>query len=132
MSKDSVFKETNPVAVGELIVSLLTVLVFALLNKLVPRVWLGALTGFVLATLNYFIMVFTAYAISNKADDPEKAKTGAAKMRLNYTLRLVAMFVILALLAKNGLIDPVAAIIPLILMQPIIILVQYLRQRKVK
>ena len=124
-----VMRETLLVAAGEFIVALLTVLVYVLIEKFSLGVCLGALAGAILAVLNYYLMALTLGRISDSAVSTGEVRSAQAKARVSYTIRLVVMFVILAVLASTKLIEPIPAIVPLALMQPIIIVTQRISQR---
>ncbi|MBQ3762986.1 MAG: ATP synthase subunit I [Clostridia bacterium] len=125
------FRETALVGALEAASALLTCLVYALLKKLGGGVWLGAFAGALLATLNYLIMALSADKVSREAVQG-KTVSGRGTMRFSYILRLVLLFGVLALLVKMKVIEPIPAIVPIVLMQPIILFTQYFFQRKVK
>ena len=125
-----VLKETLLVAAQETLVAFAAVVVYALLDKLSARVWIGAFGGAVLAVLNYFIMACAASRVSESA--AQQGAQGAGLMRASYILRLVLLFGGLVVLAATKLADPVALVIPLLLMQPIILLTHTVLKRQVK
>ena len=127
-----VWKETALVAACELIAAALTVAVYALLKKLDAGVWIGALVGALLATVNYFLLALAASKVTDSAAANGSDKAGQGMMRFSYILRLILIFAALVVLAKLKVINPLAAIVPLVLMQPIILFTQYYLQRKVK
>ncbi len=128
----TVRKETALVAALEILASALTVLVFALIGKLSSGVWIGAGAGALLAILNYFLMAVAASRVTEKAVLGQEDQKGQGIMRGSYILLLVLIFVILVLIVKLGWADPIPAVIPLLLMQPIILFTQYLCQKAVK
>ena len=99
---------------------------YALLKKLGLRVWLGAAFGALLAIANFAIMSLGAAKATRSAAGEGDVKGGQTARRLSYILRYLVMFGLLALLAKLNVIDPVAAVIPLVFMPPVIILSVYL------
>ena len=131
-SRKLVVRETLTVAAGEAAVALLTAFVYALIKKLTAGVWLGALAGAVLATLNYFLMARTLSRAGDQAVNTGQSEAGRGSVRVSYTLRLILLFVILAVLAKARVIEPIPAVIPLVLMQPVIILALHMQKRLVK
>ena len=92
----------------------------------------GALAGAVLATLNYFLMARTLSRAGDQAVNTGQSEAGRGSVRVSYTLRLILLFVILAVLAKARVIEPIPAVIPLVLMQPVIILALHMQKRLVK
>ncbi|MBQ4227581.1 MAG: ATP synthase subunit I [Clostridia bacterium] len=125
-----VLKETLLVAAQEALVALAAALVYALLGKLGASVWVGLLGGAALSVLNYFIMACSASRVSESA--AQAGAQGGGLMRVSYILRLVLLFGGLIALAATKLADPVALIIPLLLMQPIILLTHTILKRQVK
>jgi hypothetical protein len=131
-SRLAALKETAIVAICELAVCVLTVIIYALIGRLNQSVWIGLLAGALLSVLNYYIMALTASRITDRAQANTDMGNAQGAMRLSYIVRLLVIFGVLAALAKFRLADPVAAVIPLLLMQPIIVFTQYICQRKVK
>ena len=118
-------KELIIVSCALLLVALGTAGVFALLGKLTLNVWLGAFCGAFLGIINFLIMTLSASKATGSAADGGDVKAGQGAMRLSLILRYVIIFGMLALLAKLKVIDPIAAIVPLACMPPIIILTMY-------
>ena len=112
-------------AAGEVLVAALCVLVFALIRKYAPAVLCGALSGAALAVLNFVIMAFVASRAARKAVQND-VKTGEIAMRVSLFLRMILIFAVLIILVKTGLCDPIAAIVPLVAMQPVILLAEHL------
>ena len=87
--------------------------VFAILGKVTDRVIFGAILGAAASLLNYLVMIFSLLR-AEKSESPEKAQL---KARGNYTLRMLVLLVGLVVALKFGPFDPLATLLPLILMR---------------
>ncbi len=131
MKRPIVWKETGALALGQVFFCGITVGVYWLLGRFSMAVVLGALTGGFLATLNFFIMALGADMAADKSQNQEK-KGGQALITVSYTGRMVVLFVILALLAKTGLFDLLALVLPLAFVFPILTLKEWIRKKGAK
>ncbi len=102
-----------PVFIVQLLLCAAMVGVFAILGKLTQQVIFGALLGAATSLLNYFVMILSLLR-AEKSDSPEKAQL---KARGNYILRMLVLIVILVVALKFGPFDPLATLLPLILMR---------------
>lgn len=107
------FRSVVPVALTQLLFSCLTVGVYALLQRLDRGVWMGIALGTAAAVLNFVVMVLMLL----KAERSESPQKGQLYVRGTYTLRMVALLVILVLALRSGVFDPLATVIPLLTMQ---------------
>ena len=124
-----VLQQTLTILLGEIICCALMVGVYAIIGQLTGMVWLGALIGLVLATLNHFLMAVTVSNAADRAANTGEAKSGTNMIRLSYVLRLGLIFLILFLLVRAGVCDPVAAILPLIFVQPILMISDFFARK---
>lgn len=101
--------------------------VYALLDRFDRTVLLGSIVGAVLAVANFFLM---AVAVDRAADQAveQNVKGGKATVRLSYSVRLIALFVILFAFAKSGLCNALAMVLPIVLVRPIIMLTEFFRK----
>lgn len=105
----TILKETAHVAVGVLIGDAVMLAVFALLQKLNYTVLLGALLGSVAAVANFFVM---GLMLQKALDDPEHTK---AIVQRSYTLRMLAMVVVMIVGFAAPCFHVVAVVIPFLL-----------------
>lgn len=101
--------------------------VYALLGRFDKTVLLGTVVGAVVAVANFFFM---AVVIDRAADQAveQDVKGGRATIRLSYTARIIAMFAILFVFAKSGLCDPLAMVLPIVLIRPILMVTEFFRK----
>ncbi len=107
------FKSQLPVFVSELALCGAMVGVYALIGKLSQGVLLGAILGGAASVINYAVMIISLLR-AEKSETPEKAQL---KVRGNYLLRMVVLIAVLAVAIKFGALDPLATLLPLILMR---------------
>ncbi len=119
MKRPIVWKETGAIALGQVICCGITLAVYWLIGKFSMAAVLGVLVGGILATLNFFIMALGADMAADKGQNQEK-KGGQALISLSYTGRMVVLFVLLALLAKTGIFNILALVLPLAYVWPIV------------
>lgn len=126
-SRKIVIKETIRTTVGVIICTAVMICVFALLKRLNASVWLGALAGTVLAVGNFFFMaVTTAMATDRaKADD---AKGGKRLVQTSQTVRFLILAVLLFALAKSGLCNVIALLLPIAFVRPAMMVMQFFRK----
>ncbi len=126
-ARKRLYKEVLPVALGETLVLALMLAVYALIGRFSVKVLVGGAAGAVLAGLNYALLALSVdratEKVSGGADEKDVARAGSA-MRMGYIGRMALIFIALCVLAKTGACDPIAAVIPLVLMQPVILLSQ--------
>lgn len=120
------FRSVLPVLLTELVFSGLMLGIYALAQKLSREVLLGAALGTAAAELNFIVMILLLLK-AERAQSPQK---GQLYIRGTYTLRMVALLVLLVLALKSGLFDPLATVIPLLLMQVTFYASQLLRKKK--
>ena len=123
-----IFRETGIVALGQLLCSGAMVGVFALLGYYSAAVAIGAAVGAVMGTLNFLFMAIGASLAADKAEKQD-VKGGQALMRNSYTLRLVVLFVILFACAKGGIANPIALVLPLIFVRPVLTLAEFFKKK---
>ena len=102
-----------PVFLAQLILCGAMVGVFALVGKFSQQVIFGAILGAAASLLNYLVMILSLLK-AEKSESPEKAQL---KARGNYILRMLVLIVGLVVALKFGPFDPLATLLPLILMR---------------
>lgn len=115
--------------IGELILSAVMVLIFALLGYFDRSVLLGAAVGALLATGNHTLLVLGVVSASDKAEKQD-VKSGQTAIQLSYMGRLLGLFLILALCAKSGLFNLLALVIPLLFTRPILTITDHFSKKK--
>lgn len=123
-----VLHETSIIAAGVAIGVGVMYGVFVLLGYFDWKVLVGGLVGGVLAILNFFFM---AVNVNNAADKAmsDDVKGGKSLIRFSYTTRLVAMFVILLAFVKGGIANPIASVLPLAFVRPVITIAEFFRKK---
>lgn len=127
-SKNTAFRETAPVALGQAVCTAAMVAVFALTGKFQLSVLLGGIAGAVIATANFFIMSFVANLAADKAEAQDVAG-GQKLIQLSYMGRMIGLFVVLILCAKSGYFHPLALVIPLAFTRPILTIAELLKKK---
>ena len=135
--------------IGELIVSALTVGVYALIGKFNMSVIYGALLGSVIITLNYFILAISVNRAIEKAmaergegelSEEELQKFTAehapmiqASAKGSYLLRTFLLLGALVLaLSQRGVFDVIATLVPLLLFRPVLMINEFLKAKGVR
>lgn len=126
-SRALVYRETGIIAIGEVIGTALMFAVFALLGQFDRSVLLGGSISAVLTIANFFFMAVSATLAADKAQG-EDVKGGSALMKGSYTIRMLAIFVILFACVKSGLCNALASVIPLVFVHPIITISEFFRK----
>ncbi|MGX8698939.1 MAG: hypothetical protein ACSW8F_03295 [bacterium] len=101
---------------------------YALLGKLSGAVLVGALIGFVLSVGNFLALSVSVSRAADKAEAGGNPVEAANRVRLAGTVRLFVLFGLYYLVLQTGAADPLAAVLPLLLMQLAIRLTEYFRK----
>lgn len=128
-SRKIVYRETGIIAIGQGVSLVLMFAVYAVIGKMNGSVVCGGLAGAVLAIANFFFMAVSASVASDKAVNQD-VNGGKKLMKSSYILRIGALFLLLFLLVKSGVCDPLASIIPLALVRPTITVAEFFRKSK--
>ena len=121
-------RETIPIAIGEMLLVGVMFIVFAVLKEFDWTVLVGGLFGGILTILNFYIMAMNAVSASDKAVKND-VTGGKALMRLSYTARYAVIFIVMCVLAITKIGHPVACALPLVFIQPVIILKNLLTKK---
>jgi len=127
-SRKVVYHETAIVAVGELICVAFMLAVYALLGRFDSTVLLGGIIGLLLAVLNFFFMAVGASLAADKAANQDVAG-GKKQIKLSYTFRMIAIFVILFACVKSGLCNALASVLPLVFVRPVLTVAEFFRKK---
>ena len=123
-----VLHETAIVALGVAICLGIMYGIYALLGYFSIKVLIGGLVGSVLAILNFFFMAVSVNAAADKALNQD-VKGDKTQVRFSYTTRLIAMFAVLFAFAKSGVADPLASVLPLAFVRPVITVAEFFRKK---
>ena len=126
-----VLHETLVIAVGTVLCAAVMVGIYALLGFLDRTVVLGALIGSVLSIANFFIMAVSTNLAADKAQEQD-VSAGKKLVQSSYMIRLLAIFGILFVFAKTGLCDPLAMVLPLAFVRPVITVYEFFRKKEDK
>lgn len=126
-SKRFVLRETAMLAVGEVICAAVMVAVFVLAGYYDTSVLIGAVIGCVLAVGNFFMMAVSSEAAADKAMN-EDVKGGKATIKVSFQMRLLVLFVLMIVLVKSGACQPLALVLPLLFVRPVITVVEFFRK----
>jgi len=127
-SRKVVYHETAIVALGVLICVALMLAVYALLSRFNSTVLLGGIIGLLLAVLNFFFMAVGASLAVDKAANQDVAG-GKKQIKLSYTFRMIAIFVILFACVRSGLCNALASVLPLVFVRPVLTVAEFFRKK---
>ena len=114
-----IFRETGIVALGQLLCTGAMVGIFALLGQFSIAVIIGGAVGAVMSTANFLFMAIGTSLAADKAEKQD-VKGGQALIKGSYLLRMVVLFVVLFAFAKSGIANPIALVLPLVFVRPIL------------
>ena len=126
-SRKLVFQETAVVAVGQVICVGAMLGIFALLGYFDSTVLLGGIVGGLAATVNFLFMAVGALMAADKAA-AQDVNGGKATIKSSYLLRMVVLAVVLFAFAKSGLCNPIALVLPLVFVRPILSIAEFFRK----
>ncbi len=119
-----VLRQTGILALGLGICTAAVMGIFALLGRFDRSVLLGSIFGLLLALGNFFFMAITASLAADKAEQQD-VKGGMQIMRGSYPLRMLILAVLLVVLAKTGLCNLIALVLPLALVRPVLTVAEF-------
>lgn len=117
--KNTIWKDTAVVAVGQALCTAVLIGIFALLGYFDLSVLLGGAAGALIATGNYFLMYLFANKAADKAQQQDVAG-GQKLIQLSYSGRMIGLLVVLILLGKSGWCNVIALAVPLAFTRPIL------------
>jgi len=127
-SRKVVLHETAIIAIGVAVCTALMLGVYALLGRFDRTVLVGALLGALLAVANFFFMALSASNALDKAA-AQDVKTGKNQVRVSYGTRMLVIFAVLFAFAKSGLSNPLASVLPLAFVRPVITVAEFFRRK---
>lgn len=126
-SRKVVYKETGIILIGEIVCLGLMLGIFALLGHFNMKVLLGGIIGTLLSVLNFFFMALNAVMAADKAAGQD-VKGGKKQIRTSYTMRMALIFIVLFAFVKSGLCNPLASVLPLAFVRPVITVAEFFRK----
>lgn len=130
-NRKQILRQTGEIALGVALCTGLMLVIYYGLGKFSTKVLWGAIAGFALGVLNFLSMAVIASRAADKAQEQD-VRAGKVLMQGSYLGRMVLLFVILVVLAKAGLCDPLAMVIPLVFVRPVITVVELTVKKKSK
>lgn len=127
-SRKFLFRQTVTVFIGQAVCTCLMLVVFSLLGKFDQTVLLGGIVGSLLATANFFFMSLGVAQAASKAEKQD-VKGGQALVQMSYIGRMIALFVLLVVCAKSGYFDPVALVVPLLFVRPVLSVAELFKKK---
>ena len=126
-SRKIVFKETAIVSAGMVVCVAAMFGIYALLGYFSKKVLLGGILGGVLALLNFFFMAVGTSLAADKAE-AQNVKGGKALLQVSLLVRYILLFLVLFAGAKSGLCDPIALVLPLVFVRPLLTFGEFFRK----
>lgn len=115
--------ETGRIALGVALCTGVMLLFYCMLDKFTLKVLWGALVGFALGIGNFLALSVVVNVASDKAE-AQDVTTGRVLIQSSYPIRMLLLAVILVVLAKAEICDPVAMVIPLLFVRPVITVIE--------
>ena len=126
-SRKIVIRETLYILLGVSVLTALMYGIYALIGLFDLEVLLGGIVGTLLACGNFFFMAVAASMAADKAEQQNVAG-GNHIVRLSYPLRLLVLAVVLVACGFSGLFDPIALVLPLAFVRPVLMLGAFFRK----
>lgn len=126
-SQKMIYRETGIILLGEAICTAVMLAVFALFGAFDATVLWGGVIGAVVAVLNFFFMAVNASIAADRAVKQD-VKGGTSLMKSSYVVRMIVIFVVLAACVKGGIANPLACVLPLVFVRPVITVAEFFRK----
>lgn len=130
-NRKQVLLQTGQIALGVALCTGMMLGVYDLIGKFTLRVLYGGLAGFALGVLNFFALSVMVNRAADKAE-AQDVNAGKVLMQSSYFVRMVVLFLVLVVLAKTGKFDPLAMVIPLAFVRPVITVIELLFKKNSK
>ena len=128
-SRKFVLRQTLLIAIGQAVGVGVMLGIFALLDRFDYTVVLGGLVGALVALLNFFFMAVSLSLASDRAVQQD-VKGGKGLVRSSYAIRTVVMFTVLFLCGKSGHCNVISLVVPLLLVQPTLLIAEFFRKKE--
>lgn len=110
--QETVLRETRRIAIGEAIMLLVMLVVYAALGRFALPVVLGGLIGGAYAVFNFFMLGMTVQKVVAIREENEVLAT--MKLRSSYSMRMVGMLIVAIIAFALPFVDGLACIIPMV------------------
>ena len=127
-SRKIALRETLYILIGVSILTAVMFVVYGLLGLFDLSVLLGGIVGTLLAVGNFFFMAVAATLAADKAQQ-QNVKGGTQIMSASYPLRFLVLAGILLLCGISGKFNPIALVLPLAFVRPVLNLSAFFRKR---
>ena len=127
-SRKYVLTQTGIIAIGQAVGVAVMLGIFALLDRFDYTVVLGGLMGALVATLNFFFMAVSLTLAADRATEQD-VKGGQGVVKSSYAIRILVMFAVLFACAKSGHFQVIALVVPLLLVQPTLLVAEFFRKK---
>lgn len=101
--------------------------IYALLGAFAKQVLVGAVIGFILSIGNFVSLSITVSNALDRAARDNAPQRAQLSIQASSVVRLLALAVIYILIFRTHVCDPVAALLPLLLAQAVLKLVEFFR-----
>lgn len=102
--------------------------VYALIGQFSLNVLLGAIFGYLMAAGNFFALTVIVSNAADKAEETGNAAEAQKMIQASTPIRLLALLAFYFVILRLTTLDPLASLIPLLLMQVVIRLVGFFRK----
>lgn len=127
-SRKIALRETLYILIGVSVLTAVMFGVYGLLGRFDTSVLLGGIIGALLAVGNFFFMAVSATLAADKAQQ-QNVKGGSLLMGMSYPLRFLILAGILLLCGISGKFNPLALVLPLAFVRPVLTLSAFFRKR---
>ena len=128
-SRKFVLRQTLLIAIGQAVGVGVMLGIFALLGRFDYTVALGGFIGALVALLNFFFMAVSLSLAADRAVQQD-VKGGKGLVKSSYAIRTIVMFVVLILCAKSGHCNVISLVVPLLLVQPTLLIAEFFRKKE--
>ena len=129
-SRKFVYRQTATVALGVGLCVALMIGIFALVGAFDLTVLWGGLFGGFLSVGNFFFMALVATVASDKAV-AQDVDGGQKLVKSSYPIRLLVLAVVLFALAKSGICNVLALVLPLAFVRPVLTAAEFFKPKGV-
>ncbi len=127
-SRKIALRETLYILIGVSVLTAIMFGIYGLLGRFDTSVLLGGIVGTLLAVGNFFFMAVSATLAADKAQQ-QNVKGGSLLMGISYPVRFLMLAGILLLCGISGKFDPLALVLPLAFVRPVLTLSAFFRKR---
>lgn len=130
-NRKQVLRQTGKIAVGVALCTGIMLVIYYAIGMFSTKILYGAVAGFFLGVGNFLAMAIVASRAADKAE-AQDINAGRVLMQGSYFARLVLLFIVMVVLTKAQLCDPLAMVIPLLFVRPVITVSELLIKKKSK